>query len=416
MAAVTPWLLARAFANGSTAMTGIEAVSNGVPLFAEPSTKHARRTLALITGSLLALLLGLGVVCGAYGITATPPGRPGYESLLSRVVATVWGRGIFYHVTIAAIVAVLAFSANTSFADFPRVARLLALDRHLPETFAHRGRRLVFSHGIVILAVLSGLLLVVFHGVTDRLIPLFAIGALLSFTLSQAGMVQHWRKRHERHARTKLAFNLAGAIATGTTLAVVVAAKLREGAWVSILLILGMYLSFRTTRRHYDALERATTLRGPLDLHPAPPPHVIVPVRRWDRPAQKALHFAYTLSRDVTIVQVLTPNREADSLARDWQELVVRHAEDAHVPPPQLVVLRSEYRELFAPILTYIRERAARDPSRSVAVVVPQIVEPRWYHVLFHDNTAALLKALLHFRGSPRIVVLSAPWYVEPQS
>ena len=416
IAMATPWLLARAFANGSTAMTGIEAVSNGVPIFAPPSQVHARRTLALITGALVMLLLGLALVCRAYEITATAPGQPGYESVLSRVVATVWGRGAFYHLTIAAIVAVLAFSANTSFADFPRVARLLALDRHLPETFAHRGRRLVFSHGIMVLSVLAAILLIVFGGITDRLIPLFAIGAMLSFTLSQAGMVQHWRKRKERHARLKMVFNLAGAVATGLTLLVVIAAKLEEGAWISILLIAAMYLSFCTSRRHYDTLERVTALRGPLDLHPAPPPHVIVPVRHWDRPAQKALHFAYTLSQDVTIVQVLTPDREADSLAKDWKELVVRPAEKAHVKPPKLVVLPSEYRELFSPLLGFIKKLATEDSRRSVAVVVPQLVEPRWYHAFYHNNTAALLKGLLHFRGGPRIIVVSTPWYVEPQS
>ena len=416
MAVATPWLLARAFANGSTAMTGIEAVSDGVPLFAPPSQVHARRTLALITACLVVLLLGLAVVCRANEITASVPGRPGYESILSRVVATIWGRGAFYQLTIAAIVAVLAFSANTSFADFPRVARLLALDRDLPEVFAHRGRRLVFSHGIVVLSVLSAILLVVFNGITDHLIPLFAVGALLSFTLSQAGMVRHWFVSRERHARVRMAFNLAGALATGATLVVVITAKFEHGAWISIVLIVAMYLSFCTSRRHYDALDRMTALRGPLDLHPAMPPRVVIPVRRWDRPAQKALHFAYALSQDVTIVQVLTPERETDSLTRDWNDLVVRHAEQAHVQPPRLVVLTSEYRELFRPLLHFIRMLADEDSSRSVAVVVPQIVEPRWYHLFYHNNTAALLKGLLLFRGGPRIIVVSTPWYVEPQS
>ncbi len=416
VALVTPWLLARAFANGSTAMTGIEAVSNGVPLFATPSEVHARRTLAIIAACLVVLLLGIAVVCHAFDITATPPGETGYESILSRLVATVWGRGAFYHLTIAAVVAVLAFSANTSFAGFPRVARLLALDRYLPETFAHRGRRLVFSHGIVVLSVLSAVLLVTFHGITDHLIPLFAVGALLSFTLSQAGMVRHWQKSRGRHARMKMAFNLAGAIATAATLVVVIAAKFEHGAWISLVLIAGMYVSFCTSRRHYSALERMTALSGPLNLRPAPPPHVIIPLRRWDRPAQKALHFAYALSQDVTIVQVLTPEHQADTLERSWKDLVVRHAEEAKVRPPKLVVLTSEYRELFAPLLHFIKELAKTDPTRSVAVVVPQIVEPRWYHVFYHNNTAALLKGLLLFRGGPRIIVVSTPWYVEPQS
>ena len=230
---VSAWLLLRAFANGSTAMTGIEAVSNGVPLFRAPSVLGARRTLTAITAILITLLLGVAVLCSIYEITATPPGEHGYQSVLSQIVGAVSGRGFFYHLTMAAVVSVLALSANTSFADFPRICRLLALDGHLPESFAHRGRRLVFSHGIIVLALMAGLLLVIFEGITDRLIPLFAIGALASFTLSQVGMVQHWRRRpNERAARRSMLMNATGASATGAMLVVVTVAKLREGAWL----------------------------------------------------------------------------------------------------------------------------------------------------------------------------------------
>jgi amino acid transporter len=199
------WLLIRAFANGCTAMTGIEAVSNGTPIFRKPSAIRASRTLFMISACLVVLLIGVVFVARGHGLTATEPGQPGYESLLSRVTATVVGRGPLYNLTIASIVTVLAFSANTSFAGFPRVCRMLAADRYLPEPFVHRGRRLTFSHGIVVLALLAGGLLVFFRGITDALIPLFAIGALSAFTMSQAGMVAHWLKRSggTRNARSR---------------------------------------------------------------------------------------------------------------------------------------------------------------------------------------------------------------------
>jgi amino acid transporter len=190
-AAVGTWLVLRAFASGCTAMTGVEAVSNGVPIFKDPAVRMAQRTLTVIVASLAALLAGIAYLSHAYGIVATPPGRAGYESVLSQLIAAVTGRGVFYYGAIASVVAVLCLSANTSFAGFPRLCRVLALDEYLPAEFAHPGRRLVYSVGIVGLALLAGLLLVVFGGITDRLIPLFAVGAFLAFTMSQAGMVVH---------------------------------------------------------------------------------------------------------------------------------------------------------------------------------------------------------------------------------
>jgi amino acid transporter len=188
------WILMRAFASGCTAMTGVEAVSNGVSAFREPAVHHARRTLTAIIAILAVLLAGIAYLCRAYHVGATEPGQEGYESILSQLVAAVVGKGTFYYITIGSVLAVLALSANTGFADFPRLCRVIAQDGYLPSAFAHRGRRLVYSQGILVLAGLSGALLVLFRGITDSLIPLFAVGAFLAFTLSQAGMVEHWRK------------------------------------------------------------------------------------------------------------------------------------------------------------------------------------------------------------------------------
>ncbi len=221
-AGAMPWLLLRAFASGCTALTGVEAVSNAVPIFRPPGVPNARRTLAAIVLILAAFVAGIGFLAGRYGIHATPPGEAGYQSVVSQLVAAVMGRGAFYFVTMGAVLAVLMLSANTSFADFPRVCRVLAEDEYLPAEFAHRGSRLVYSAGIVLLSVLAGGLLVAFGGITDRLIPLFAVGAFLAFTLSQLGMVAHWRRLGGPHARRSLALNTLGALATGVTLVIVV--------------------------------------------------------------------------------------------------------------------------------------------------------------------------------------------------
>jgi amino acid transporter len=197
-AAVSFWLLLKVFASGCTALTGVEAVSNGVKAFREPGVKNAQRTLTVIIFILAGLLAGISYLVKAYGIAATDPGQPGYQSVLSMLLSAVFGKGIFYYLTIVSILLVLSLSANTAFADFPRLCRAIAQNNYLPHVFGYRGRRLVYTYGIAVLAVLTGLLLVLFGGVTDRLIPLYAVGAFLAFTLSQFGMVMHWFKKRGR--------------------------------------------------------------------------------------------------------------------------------------------------------------------------------------------------------------------------
>src|SRR5499425_482164 len=230
------WLLLQAFSSGCTAMTGVEAVSNGVTAFREPVVKTAQRTLTAVIMILITLLAGIAYLVNAYHISATPPGQPGYESVLSQLTAAVAGKGIFYYLTTASILLVLAFSANTAFADFPRICRAVAQDGYLPYSFASRGRRLVYSQGIYVLSFLTTFLLILFGGVTDRLIPLYAVGAFLAFTLSQAGMVAHWRKNRGPRSTMSMAVNGLGAIATAATVIVVTVSKFAEGAWVTTLL------------------------------------------------------------------------------------------------------------------------------------------------------------------------------------
>src|SRR6202521_6239927 len=235
--AVTYWLLLKVFASGCTALTGVEAVSNGVKAFREPTVKNAQRTLTAIIFLLAVMLAGISYLVKTYGIAATDPGQPGYQSVLSMLTASVFGKGLFYYLTIGSILVVLSLSANTAFADFPRLCRAIAQNNYLPHVFGYRGRRLVYSYGIVVLALLCGGVLFLFGGITDRLIPLYAVGAFLAFTLSQAGMVVHWRKNRGPNWLKSALVNGFGALVTGITVVVVLGAKFVEGPGIRLFCI-----------------------------------------------------------------------------------------------------------------------------------------------------------------------------------
>jgi hypothetical protein len=304
---------------------------------------------------------------------------------------------------------VLSLSANTSFADFPRLCRAIAADEYLPRSFSHRGRRLVYSQGIWVLAVLSGVLLILFGGVTDRLIPLFAVGAFMAFTLSQAGMVGHWKRSPGRGARHSMLVNGLGAVATGITVLVVVTAKFVEGAWVVVLLIPAMLIVMTSIRRHYRRVCRETKpVEHFLHGHPREP-IVLVPMSQWSAVAQKALRFALTLSQDVRVVHVQT---EDDSLVRDWETLVAGPAREANLPVPRLVTIPSPYRTVIHPIVNHVLEVEHENQYRTVAVVLSNLVERHWYHYFLHNQRAELLTALLLVKGDRRITIVNVPWFL----
>lgn len=407
------WLLLRAFASGCTALTGVEAVSNGVPLFREPAVPRAQRTLTAIVMILVMLLAGIALLCNVFHIGATPPGQAGYQSVLSQVVGAVAGRGWFYYLTMASVVAVLCFSANTSFAGFPRLCRTLALDEYLPAEFAHLGRRLVYSHGVLILSALAGILLVAFGGVTDRLIPLFAIGAFLAFTLSQCGMIVHWRRVGGPGAARAKAVNVAGATATAATLLVVLVSKFHEGAWITFVAIPAFVLLFVTIRRSYDRIGEETEVDGPLQLDAPPPPVVVIPLKRLDRVARKSIRLAISMSPDVHVVQVRAGEPDMDDLREEWRRNVEEPIVRAGFPAPKLVVLRSAYREFLGPLIAHVQQVTRENPRRYVAVIVPEVVERRWFHFLIHSHRPALLKAYLFLKGGSRVIVMNAPWYIR---
>ncbi|HTZ74382.1 MAG TPA: APC family permease [Candidatus Aquilonibacter sp.] len=406
------WLLLQVFSNGCTAMTGVEAVSNGVRAFREPTVRNAQRTLTVIIGLLIVLLAGIAWLVRAYAIVATDPGRPGYQSVISMLVAAVLGRGWFYYLTIGSVLVILSLSANTAFADFPRLCKAVAHDSFLPHVFALRGRRLVYTQGIVVLAILAAILLTLFGGVTDRLIPLFAIGAFLAFTFSQAGMVAHWRRVGGPGSIRSMLINGLGALATGATLLVVLVAKFKSGAWVSALLVVGLVSTMLWVRRHYRAVAREIRSNSPLELDPISPPIVVVPIHDWGKVAQRALQFALTLSPDIRAVHVATED-ETDALRKQWGPLVETPVRRAGGTPPKLITLPSPYRLVLKPILDYVNEIKTAHPHRQIAIIVPELVEKHWYHYPLHNQRAELLKAFLLYYGCQQIVLINVPWYID---
>jgi amino acid transporter len=410
--AASVWILLQVFSNGCTAMTGVEAVSNGVRAFREPTVKNAQRTLTVIIGLLIVMLAGIAFLVRAYGIAATDPGSAGYQSVLSMLVAAIAGRGWFYYVTIGSVLVILSLSANTAFADFPRLCRAVAQSSFLPHSFGYRGRRLVYTEGILVLAFLAAILLVLFGGITDRLIPLFAIGAFLAFTLSQAGMVAHWRRVRGKGAIHSMIVNGLGAVATGVTLVVVLVAKFTSGAWVSALLIALMMATMLWVRRHYRDVAAEVSCDSPLNVGVMEPPLVVVAVQGWSKIAQRALQFALTLSPDIRAVHVAVEDEE-DSLRGQWHANVELPLTQAGHTAPELVILPSPYRLVLRPILEYVLKAEQEHPERQIAIIVPELVEQHWYHYPLHNQRAELLKALLLLHGSKRIVLINVPWYIK---
>ncbi|HEY6253752.1 MAG TPA: APC family permease, partial [Candidatus Angelobacter sp.] len=408
--AVTMWLLLQSFSSGCTAMTGVEAVSNGVRAFREPAVKNARITLTVIIAILAVLLLGIAVLVKAYTIGATDPGQPGYESVLSQLIAAVAGKGVFYYVSITSILLVLSLSANTAFADFPRLCQSIARNGYLPKFFASRGRRLVFSQGVYALTLIAGLLLIVFGGVTDRLIPLYAIGAFLAFTLSQAGMVAHWKKTKGRHYFSMF-LNGLGAFTTAITVLVVLVAKFVEGAWITLALIPILFLLMKWVHWEYLRVEKEIVLDKPLRVDHLRKPLVVVPITGWDRITEKALRFALEISPDVQAVHVHAED-DTDDLSHRWKELVEEPAKRAGLPVPKLKVIPSPYRTVLTPIREYVIRLAQEHPDRLIGVVIPEKIEQHWYHYFLHNKRATALKALLYFGGHEHIVVMNVPWYL----
>jgi amino acid transporter len=428
------WLMLRAFASGCTAMTGVEAVSNGMTAFKEPAQPHARRTLSAIVGILIVLLAGIAVLSRYYRIGAMNQTDPGYQTMLSQLAGAVVGHGIFYYVTLGAVLVVLALSANTSFTGFPRLCQMIAVDGFLPRAFAIPGRRLVYSAGILFLAASAGLLLVAFDGITLRLIPLFAVGAFLAFTLSQAGMAAHWwralgtpggdakggaKKETPGSLRLSLAVNGVGAVATGVALAIILAAKFVEGAWITVIIIPLTFLLLSAIKRYYDRL--SSRLRtGRIDFAEREAPIVLIPIERWDRLVDKALKFALQLTPDVVAIHLVAlEGDDAEDrsavLRRRWADAVEAPLKKLGVPVPRLVQIQSPYRQLAEPLIDFVREVEADNPKRSIAMLLPVLVTQHWWERLLHPNRATMLQKALLKACDKQVSVVIVPWHLDDE-
>src|ERR1700683_4916254 len=383
--------------------------------FRAQTAANAKLTLTIIIALLIVLLLGIAFMCQAYGIGATDPEGPSYQSVLSQLTTAVAGRGIFYYVTIASILLVLSLSANTAFADFPRLTRAVAHDDFLPHLFTLRGRRLLYSAGVYWLVFLTASLLILFGGVTDRLIPLYAIGSFLAFTLSQAGMVMHWKRHGGPGWQWKMTVNGVGATATGLTLLIVLVAKFVAGAWVTALLGPLLILLMSRVKRHYIRVASETADDTPLDLTRVKPPFVIVPLDGWSKITKKGMDFALDLSPDVQGVHVDCGEcgEHDDTLDAIWQRNVVTPVKAAGLPVPQLITLQSPYRFVLLPLVEHVLKMEREHQGRTIAVLVSELVVRHWWENLLHNNRAQLLKLLLLVKGNKGIVVLDIPWYLQ---
>ena len=391
-------------------MTGVEAVSNGVMAFRDPTRKNAKLTLTIIIILLAVMLAGIALLCRAYGIAATDPNGTGYESVLSMLTRAVMGHGWFYYLTIGSVLVVLALSANTAFADFPRLTRAIALDNYMPHVFLLRGRRLLYSWGIYVLVALTALLLIIFGGVTDRLIPLYAVGAFSAFTLSQAGMVMHWKR--QGGATLRMWVNGIGAVATGITALVVLVAKFVEGAWITALLIVAMIVLMRAVHLHYVHVAKEIDLDRPIVPAEVQEPIVVLPIDRWSRISEKALSFALSMSSDIRCIHVLTAG-ESDQFCEQWEKDIATPLRTAGRCIPKLVRLTSPYRYILQPLVDYVLAVEHETETRKVCVLVPELVVRHWWEGLLHNRRSDLLKVMLLMRGNRRIIVINIPWYME---
>lgn len=411
---VTLWLLLRAFAAGCTAMTGVEAVSNGVDAFREPVVRQAHRTLGAICLALALLLAGIAAVATAYGVGAMDQTQADYQSVLSQLAAAVIGRGVAYHVAMASLLAVLCLSANTSFVGFPRVCHLVAGDRYLPRAFAQADGRLVFSFGVTFLSLAAAALLIAFGGITDRLIPLFAIGAFLTFSISQIGMIVHWRRTGGE--RRRLAINIIGAVVTLVALLVITAAKFVQGAWLVLLAVPAIVLVLRAVHRHHRRLAERLAATGPLSVEEHQPPTVLVAYEERTRITDRALRFAMTLSPDVVAVHLTRlegPDDDEDlaALRTAFERDIAAPLRTAGEVPPRLMMVPAPFREIHGPLLKMVETIDIATPGRSVAIIIPELVSRHAWQRLFRRRAARLRDALMAHAG-PRLMIISSPYRV----
>ena len=390
------FMVLRAFSGGCAALTGIEAVANGVQAFKPPESRNAGITLAWMAFILGSSFVAVTFIAYFFHIVPHPE-----ETVVSMVARQIFGRGLIYYMIQAATAVILLLAVTTSFAGFPMLASLMAKDGFLPRQFANLGDRLVFSNGILILAGISTVLLILFGGSTHALIPLYAIGVFTAFTLSQTGMVRHWWKEQGPRWRAHAAVNALGAAATALVVMVIAVTKFTHGAWIVVIITPLMVLGFYTIRRHYDSLRGQLTLRGfvppRIGRHP-----VVVLVGGLHRGVVTALTYAKAISPNVTAITVDLDPTTTSRLQQQWREWA---------PEVPLVVLDSPYRSVMQPVLHYIDQMEKQRDGDYMTIILPEFIPAKWWHHLLHNQTALLLKTALLFRRGK--VAISIPYHLD---
>ena len=401
---VTLYLVLHTFSAGCTALTGIEAISNGVPAFQHPESKNAGRTLIVMATLMSLLFVGSIGLTQFLGVTAGEQ-----ETILSALAHRLVGNGFLYYLIQISTMLILAVAANTSFAGFPRLAAILAKDGFLPRQLTGLGDRLVFANGIISLSVATGVLIVFFQGDSHALVPLFAVGVFLAFTLSQGGMVIHWLRERGRNWRLKALLNGLGALATAVTVLVIGFSKFVEGAWITIFLIPALVIMFYRIRAHYREVASELSLHGlPPSLKPLPAPRIVIPISGVHRGIVDAVNFARVISKDVTAIYVELEPGQAEAVRQRWEQLW---------PDVPLAVVSSPYRSIIGPLIDFLDDLDAKHNDGQLAtVILPEFVPARWWQSLLHNQTAWMLKAALLYRRRSRgyqRVIIDIPYHLR---
>ncbi|HEX7765125.1 MAG TPA: APC family permease [Nitrospira sp.] len=394
---LTFFLLLRAFSSGCTAVTGVEVISNGVSAFKHPESKNAASTMSAMAVILAVLFLGITLLASLYGVLPRED-----ETVVSQIARATFGEGTLYYVVQVSTMAILILAANSSFHGFPRLASILARDGYMPHQMSGMGDRLVFSNGIIVLGLLACFLIVAFEGETHALIPLYAVGVFLSFTLSQAGMVKHWLHNRGLHWQKRLTINAVGALATGGATVIIAATKFLHGAWIVVALLPFIIWLFRKVHEHYGAVERQMALTR--DHRPPKPRRniVLIPISEVNRAALQALDYARGHGGDVRALFVGVDSEATARFEMQWAQW------GCGVP---LVVVPSPYRSIVGSLLDYIEELLDKDQNCWVTVVIPEVLPARWWHNVLHNQRALILKAALLFRN--RVILTDVPFHLE---
>ncbi len=394
---VTLFLILRAFSSGSVALTGIEAISNAVPSFKPPESSNARKTYLLLGVITISLFIGITFLTYKFGILPQQD-----RTVVSQLARAVFGSGFGFYVVQIFTAIILVLAANTSYAGFPRVSSSLGRDNYMPRQLANLGDRLVYSNGIIVLGLIAGTLLVAFGGSVNRLIPLYAIGVFICFTLNQAGMVRHWRRVREKGWKTGLLINGIGSIVTTIVFMIIIITKFTSGGWLVVVALPLLVLCFLTIKSHYIEVSRELSLDSP-DESVEPHDHkVIVPIGAVHRAVIPAIRYAKSISKDVTAVYIASDQESADKIREKWNEV------KSGIP---LVIIHSPYRFVIKPLIDYIDAASHSTEESLVTVVIPEFVPHQWWQQFLHNQTALFIKAALLFKR--KVVVTSVPFHLR---